>query len=114
MNSGLLYVIRSAGRNPTLHTIKVKPWGGHKMQAADAEDIQFFERLFYRTRIDTPKGEAGVGRTINTFYGFDKDALLAAVAEAMEGRVAHQESELEEAKRERDVYMQWLSEQAEE
>jgi len=111
MNGGILYVVKSPGQNPTLHTIRVKPWGGHKIQAADAEDIRFFERLFYRTRINTPKGEAGVGRTIGTFYGFDKDALLATVAEELEDVVAQCERRLIEARESRDNYAKWLEEQ---
>lgn len=105
----ILYVLRHAGRNPTLHTISVKPWGKGHLTAVDKGDLILFENLLYRRRVSLPDRKTGVGRTIGAFYGFNRDKLLAQVAEVMEGRVAHQEKELEDTRRERDTYLKWLA-----
>lgn len=110
----ILYVLKHAGRNPWLYQVKVKPWGKGHLTAADKADLHDFDNLLYRKRVDLPNRITGIGRTISTFYGFNRDQLLAHVAEVMEGRVAQQEKELEDTKRERDTYLKWLSERTEE
>lgn len=109
----ILYVLRHAGRNPTLYTISAKPWGQRHLTAVDKGDLILFENLLYRKRVSLPDRKTGVGRTIGAFYGFNREGLLAQVAAVMEGRVAHQEMQLVDTKRERDTYLKWLSEQVE-